>query len=206
MDDHTQIIFPAFLIDPNVGTSQSVETENQDNPTDGPSEDNEGADGVSSEGEKQAVEVEVSNSTYTFKPNPALQTSILLYRRRVEKLRPHRRPRTRASARFAAPSPRVAVAAPLYAAITTTTQTGRHALCGSVILRLAACADILVTMVAKISICQVLHRTAIVYFLTVPAAVAPCGVQDQTTSMPAAVVTRERRKSLLAQADYNPYW
>ncbi|KAH8370375.1 hypothetical protein KR093_003184 [Drosophila rubida] len=45
---------------PNVGTSQqSVETENQDNQAEGPSEDNEGADGVSSEGEKQAVEVEV---------------------------------------------------------------------------------------------------------------------------------------------------
>ncbi|XP_064542944.1 nucleoprotein TPR isoform X1 [Drosophila montana] len=44
--------------DPNVGTSQSVETENQDNQAEGPSEDNEGADGVSSEGEKQAVEVE----------------------------------------------------------------------------------------------------------------------------------------------------
>ncbi|KAH8299523.1 hypothetical protein KR044_002301 [Drosophila immigrans] len=44
---------------PNVGTSQqSVETENQDNQAEGPSEDNEGTDGVSSEGEKQAVEVE----------------------------------------------------------------------------------------------------------------------------------------------------
>ncbi|XP_032591060.1 nucleoprotein TPR isoform X2 [Drosophila grimshawi] len=43
---------------PNVGTSQSLETENQENPAEGPSEDNEGADGVSSEGEKQAVEVE----------------------------------------------------------------------------------------------------------------------------------------------------
>ncbi|KAH8404157.1 hypothetical protein KR215_010731 [Drosophila sulfurigaster] len=44
---------------PNVGTSQqSVETENQDSQAEGPSEDNEGTDGVSSEGEKQAVEVE----------------------------------------------------------------------------------------------------------------------------------------------------
>ncbi|TDG46365.1 hypothetical protein AWZ03_007139 [Drosophila navojoa] len=43
---------------PNVGTSQSVETDNPDNQAEGPSEENEGADGVSSEGEKQAVEVE----------------------------------------------------------------------------------------------------------------------------------------------------
>lgn len=43
-----------------MGTSQSVETDNLDNQAEGPSEDNEGADGVSSEGEKQAVEVEVT--------------------------------------------------------------------------------------------------------------------------------------------------
>jgi len=49
-------------LDPNVGTSQSVETDNQDNQAEGPSEDNEGTDGVSSEGEKQAVEVEVNTS------------------------------------------------------------------------------------------------------------------------------------------------
>jgi len=47
--------------DPNVGTSQSVDTENQDNQAEGPSEDNEGTDGVSSEGEKQSVEVEVKS-------------------------------------------------------------------------------------------------------------------------------------------------
>lgn len=59
------------------------------------------------------------------------------------------------------------------------------------------------------SICQAVHPTAIAYSRTVPAAVDPCVVQDQTTSMPVAeeVVTRERRlrRSLLAQADFNPY-
>lgn len=123
------------------------------------------------------------------------------------RLRPHRRPKTRASAHCAAPFPRVAVDVPLFAAIIITTQTDRHALYGSVTLRKAACAVIPVTTVIRINICQAVRRTAIVYFQTVPAVVAPCGVQDQTTSMPAAVVvTRERSKSLLAQADYNPYW
>lgn len=44
-----------------------METENQDNQAEGPSEDNEGTDGVSSEGEKQAVEVEVSIRIHLFK-------------------------------------------------------------------------------------------------------------------------------------------
>jgi len=46
--------------DPNVGTSQSEVSHNQANLDEGnPTEDSEGADGVSSEGEKQAVGVEV---------------------------------------------------------------------------------------------------------------------------------------------------
>ena len=47
-----------------MGTSQSVDTDNLDNQAEGALEDNEGADGVSSEGEKQAVEVEVIFSIY----------------------------------------------------------------------------------------------------------------------------------------------
>lgn len=48
------------LADPNVGTSQSEVSDNQANLAEGnPTEDSEGADGVSSEGEKQAVGVEV---------------------------------------------------------------------------------------------------------------------------------------------------
>lgn len=201
--------------DPNVGTSQSVETENQDNQTDGPSEDNEGADGVSSEGEKQAVEVEVSNITQTHTHHSSINSFPSFSRRRVAKQRPHRRRRTHGSARCAVLCPHVVVgAAPLCAATITTTPIDQRALCGSVTRHREAEACVVIPVVSTAtrisSICLAVHPTAIAYSRTVLAVVDPCGVQDQTTSMPVAeeVVTRERRqrrRSLLAQADYNPY-
>lgn len=182
--------------DPNVGTSQSVETENQDNQTDGPSEDNEGADGVSSEGEKQAVEVEVSNITHIHTYQSIINFFPSFSRRRVAKQRPHRRRKTHASARCAALCPHVVVVvAPLCAATITIILIDQRVLCGSVKRQACVAIQVVHTATRINSICLAVHPTAIAYSRTVPAAVGPCGVQDQTTSMPVAeeVVTRERR-------------
>ncbi|XP_017838536.1 nucleoprotein TPR isoform X2 [Drosophila busckii] len=69
---------------PNVGTSQSEEADNQDNqPEAGAAEENEGTDGVSSEGEKQAVEVEQEEGREAEATSPSENTRFRTLRNTV---------------------------------------------------------------------------------------------------------------------------